>query len=62
MVMVLPKESTAQYLRKFNGQTFTIKRTMHHKGSQNTYYLEGCKTDVGTDYEFHEDWIVPISE
>lgn len=61
-VMIMPKESTAQYLRKFNGQSFKVKKSKTYKGSQHTYFLEDCKTEAGMDYEFHEDWLIPTTE
>lgn len=60
-VMVSPKESTAQYLRKYNGQSFQVKKTLTYKGSSHTYYLDGCKTHMGMYYEFHEDWLIPTT-
>ena len=61
-VMIMSNETTAQYLRKFNNQTFKIKKVKTYKGSHHTYFLEGCKTDMGMDYEFHEDWLIPSTE
>lgn len=61
-VYITDKENTARDLRKFNGKSFVIKRVKTYKQSNHTYILDGCKSSMGINFEFHEDWLVPTTE
>lgn len=53
-------------IRKYQNKVTIIKEIKtYHKGTSSlgrSYVLAGCRSDWGIDYEFIEEWLVPIVE
>ena len=64
MLPVSDQASAAATVKKYQNKVTVIKEVhIHKKGTSSqgrTYVLAGCKSDWGIDYEFVEDWLVPI--
>lgn len=66
-IMIPPGDQVgANTVRQYNNTTAVIKdiRTFY-KGKSSlgrTFILSECKSRFGIDYEFIEDWIVPLDE
>lgn len=59
--MPVGEQTISEAMRSFNGRTARIKTARHYpKGGVNTYTLEHCHSKYGIDYEFIEDWLVPM--
>lgn len=66
-VFFSPGEQTVfDDLKRFNGKVTVIKGDHHYKKPRNTmfhtYTLVGCTSEYGLDYEFCEEWLIPLSE
>lgn len=61
-VMIPMNEQTAGVnVKQFNGKVTTIKSTKHYtQGSLNVHTLDGCASDMGCDYFFIEEWLIPM--
>ena len=59
-------QASAETVKKYQDKVTIIKNIhIHKKGKSSqgrTYILAGCKSDWGIDYEFVEDWLIPIDE
>lgn len=59
-------QASAETVKKYQDKVTIIKSIhIHKKGKSSqgrTYILAGCKSDWGIDYEFVEDWLIPIDE
>lgn len=57
---------TIGVIRQYQGKATVVKGVKHyHKGTSSlgyAYTLVGCKSAFGIDYEFTEDWLVPMVE
>lgn len=55
-----------EIIRKYQNKVTVIKGIKtYHKGKSSlgrAYVLAGCRSDWGINYEFVEDWLVPITE
>lgn len=65
--VMLPADQTGvDTVRQFQGKVSVIKSAHFYcKGKSmlgRSYTLLGCKSDWGIDYEFLEDWLIPIDE
>lgn len=66
-VMLPPNETVgANTVRQFQDKVSVIKDVHINRKTKSTlghsYTLKGCKTDWGIDYEFCEEWLVPLDE
>ena len=59
-------QASAETVKKYQGKVTTIKDVrIYRKGKSSqgrTYVLAGCRSDWGIDYEFVDDWLIPIKE
>lgn len=64
--VMLPKDQTGvNTVKQFQGKISKIKSICIYKNGNTRYYsytLAGCKSDWGIDYEFAEDWLVPLDD
>ena len=65
--MLPPNETIgANTVRQFQDKVTVVKavKSYHKKSSMlgYAYILAGCKSDWGIDYQFCEEWLVPIDE
>lgn len=63
IVFPLGEQAVTKTMKKFHNKETTIKEEhiYRKKSSQfKSYILEDCKSDFGVDYEFCEEWLVPI--
>lgn len=66
-VMFPPGEATGvETVRQFQNKVSIIKDVHINRKAKSTlgysYTLLGCKTEWGIDYEFCEEWLVPMDE
>lgn len=62
-----PGEQTVfDALKKFEGKVTVIKEDKYYRKTHSTtfhaYILAGCKGSNGIDYEFCEEWLIPLDE
>lgn len=65
IVFSLGEQTVFDSLRKFNNVVTTIEGERYYKrgaSSFKTYTLKGCTSRYGNDYEFLEEWLMPIAE
>lgn len=67
MVFIPLKElANARPLVQFDRKVSTVTGSRMYKTARKTtfrtYTLEGCKSPIGTDYEFVEEWLIPCDE
>lgn len=57
------EQSVSKAISEFNGTiTFVKKRKVYRKNSSqyNFYTLDDCTSKFGNDYEFSEEWLIPL--
>lgn len=66
MMFPLKEQINVGVIAQYQNKVTVIKGVRHyHKGASslgNSYTLVGCKSAFGLDYEFCEDWLVPLDE
>lgn len=66
--VVIPRGDVtgANIVKQFNGKVTVVKEVKTYYKSKSslgrTFALAGCKSDWGIDYEFVEEWLVPLDE
>ena len=64
VMLPLGERMGAETLSQYHGKVTVIKEIhTYHKGTSSlgrTFVLAGCKSDWGIDYEFLEDWLIPL--
>ena len=49
-------ETTANGIRKFDGQVFVVEKSIRYCTSR-YYQLKGCESEKGVPYSFAEGWL-----
>lgn len=62
VVMPIKELTLSQTMRMFHGRVTRITGEVVYTqfSSRKTYLLEGCESDFGIPYEFHDEWLVPL--
>ena len=61
----LGEQTVFASMREFDNMVTTIEGERYYKrgaSSFKTYTLKGCTSRYGNDYEFLEEWLMPITE
>lgn len=65
-VMLPADQIGTDTVKEFQGKVSVVEAVRYYrKGSSmlgRSYILLGCKSDWGIDYEFTEDWLVPLDD